>query len=205
MKEKTYQYEEKKKQLHLAKERLNAAKARFKKRLNKAKEKNRNRAYSDKRRYKRNHAAHTVSDPVNKSIATASTKPSTKFHTINENSDADTDNKGFTVSLSRANLSKFNHNQPPSSLSSSSVPMDASLNNKFIINTAVSHHGPSSATSTPIFLGLNSRQNNYANIIAATTNGTPTTHNRGGTNSSIFSAISAISDQSFIEDFHSIT
>lgn len=144
MKEKTYRYEEKKKQIKHAKERLDKAKARFRKRLkyapayllisfvlcnvpirskSKSKEKHRKRTYSDNK-YRHNKYHHLQLQKVSVSD---SAKPR----------------------LSQNNLNKFNHNTH----SSSPLPK----------------------------------------------------HQRKGTSSSIASAFSTISDQSFVDDFHSIT
>merc|ERR1712228_309807 len=128
MKEKTVRYEEKKKQLKHAKERLNKAKARFRKRLNKSKQNNKHRKRTNSDNNKRNVRYRTVSDGDN-------TKPR----------------------LSASNLIKFNYN-------SQSV---------------------SSSNSNSALIGYE--------------------HHKNGTSSSVTSAFSAISDQSFIDDFHSIT
>ncbi len=128
MKEKTYQYEEKRKQLLSAKKRLNKAKARFKKRLNKSKQKSdrRNRAYSEnkaqQKRYKNNkyHNHRNGHNNASSDITSPKTNYNSKtFRIINESTDMDTTNnkinkydllktsKKSISKLSGANLDKY--------------------------------------------------------------------------------------------------
>eukprot|EP01083_Nonionella_stella_P142808 442524_1 len=170
MKEKTYQYEEKKKQLLNAKERLNKAKARFRKRLNKSKNRNktRHRTHSEHtkvrnvRYHKHTHPHSATNVPLSK---TPTHLGSPTVRIINENSDDD------HPKLSLANLSKLDSSE------------NRQKHSKYLYNRSVSPR-----TGARVVPGPSS----FA-------------HNKSTTNSSVQSAFSIISDQSFVEDFHSIT
>ena len=177
----------------------------------------RNRAYSgDNKRRNIHHPIlniHTQSDLTpNGYTSTLSPAAGTKFHVINENSDADIDQKNFVNSLSAANLSKFNHNGVNASASETSTPSPHSQspnNNNYPLSKQISIPAyltsPRSPGGTPgsgrSGTGYNGGPYSY-NIITQTPG---SKHYKSTTNSSITSAFSNISDQSFVEDFHSIT
>ena len=106
------------------------------------------------------------------------------FHVINENSDADIDDiNNFAASLSQANLSRFNvHNGSYPNISYKKLTPFNTLQNQY---SAPPIYG---IPSSPNHKGSDS--NHFKNILS---------------NSSVQSAFSTISDQSFVDDFHSIT